>query len=148
MAGDLEDFLRRAAERRQAKVAQQQQQQAAPPQRQPPQYSDRRSERLTRLPNDDDIVIAEDSEESPLNSYAEQLQRVEDSRREAARLQAEVSRKSKVAAAAAQQIEAKAAANKPTGQPALDLIRLMRNPGGIQQAILLREIFERPTHRW
>ena len=35
-----------------------------------------------------------------------------------------------------------------SGHPAQDRIRTLQRPGGIQQAILLREILERPTHRW
>ena len=31
---------------------------------------------------------------------------------------------------------------------AQDLIRLLQQPGGIKQAILLKEILERPEHRW
>jgi hypothetical protein len=35
-----------------------------------------------------------------------------------------------------------------TGDARADLIRLLRQPGGIKQAILLREILDRPIDRW
>ena len=54
MSGDLEDFLKRAAERRQAKAAQQ-----APPKRVPPQYSDSRTERVPRPAPTNDVVEAQ-----------------------------------------------------------------------------------------
>ncbi|MFK8110588.1 MAG: hypothetical protein AB8B91_00210 [Rubripirellula sp.] len=146
MAGDLEDFLRRAAERRQAKAAQQQQQQPPAP-RETPQYTDRRTERLARIPDDEEILTAE-IVEPPTNTYAAQIQRVEDARREASRIQNELQRKQKKQAAKSKRDQKSADAKVMTGHPATDLIRLMRSNGGIQQAILLREIFDRPEHRW
>ena len=34
------------------------------------------------------------------------------------------------------------------GLSAEDLVAMLKRPGGVQQAILLREILDRPEHRW
>ena len=84
MSGDLEDFLRRAAERRQAKAAQQQQQQAAPAKRPRPQYSDRARERVTSVDQADEILTAEIvSAPSPAeDAIASRVRRVEEAKEE------------------------------------------------------------------
>ena len=145
MSGDLEDFLRRAAQRRQAKAAEQQQPAAGqqPPRRQKPQYSDSKTERVARIPEDE--VLAAEVEHDP-NSFAARMQRVEEAKRAAAQAEAEAAEKLKKehgGRTLASILDADS-----SGHPVVDLIRMLRRPGGIQQAILLREILERPTHRW
>ena len=71
MSGDLEDFLRRAAQRRQAKESQQQASQ--PPQRQRPQYSNRRTERMAQPV--EEVVVAEVIEE-PVSPLADAQRRL------------------------------------------------------------------------
>ena len=145
MSGDLEDFLRRAAQRRQAKAAQQQQPpQQQPAQRQPPQYSDRRSERVARIAEDE--VLTAEVVEDDLNSFAARLQRVEEAKRAAKQAEAEAAAKLKKSHGG--RTRASISTATPSGHPAQDLIRMLRQPGGIQQAILLREILDRPEHRW
>jgi hypothetical protein len=145
MPNDLEDFLRRAAQRRQQKAAQEKQQ--APQQRrEPPQYSDSRTERVARSVEPEEPVLVADIVEDPSHSYAARLQQVEDAKRAAAQVQREAKRTANQSAKkAAKQLRRTAAA---TGNPATDLITLLKKPGGMQQAILLREIFDRPEHRW
>ena len=157
MAGDLEEFLKRAAARRQAKT---QQQEAAPPpqraaQRPTPQrsthvseYSDRRRERLVRDPSDSEpILVAEIVQEAP-DPLAKRRQAIEEAKKEAARAEAEA------AGRLAKLQEARGVSGKDnvaltfTGDARADLVRLLRQPGGIKQAILLREILDRPVDRW
>jgi hypothetical protein len=140
MSGDLEDFLRRAAQRRQAKAAQTQQ----PPQRQRPQYSDHKTERVARIP-EDEILTAEIVEDDS-NSFAARLQRVEEAKQAAKKAEAAAAEKLKKAHGGRSRASIATAA--PSGHPAQDLIRMLQQPGGIQQAILLREILDRPKHRW
>lgn len=146
MAGDLEDFLRRAAERRQAKAAADQQEQLQNPQRQRPEYSNRRTERLSQIPDDEEILTAEIVEE-PATTMAAQIQRTEDANRAQARAQSDRAKQMKEDKAQEAR-DTRTAAREAVGLPAMDLIRLLRKPGGIQQAILLREILDRPEHRW
>jgi hypothetical protein len=142
MSGDLEDFLRRAAQRRQAKAAQQQ----PPAPRQRPQYSDRRTERIVRPVEADEILTAEIVEEEDPNSFQARMRRVEEAKRAAAKARAEATPKLKKVKTGQPRSSGVGAAL--SGNPAQDLLRLLRQPGGIQQAILLREIFDRPEHRW
>ena len=147
MADNLEDFLRRAAQRRQEKAAQQAQTGGQPPKRQPPQYSDSRTERVTRtVVHDEPTIAAEIVEEQP-HPMAARMQQLEEAKQVAIKAQKE-------AQARAQQVKAKAARSKrpaevaPSAHPVHELLRTLRQPGGIQQAILLREILDRPVHRW
>lgn len=142
MSGDLEDFLRRAAQRRQAKAAQQQQpaQQQRPRSR--PQYSDSRTERIVQAV-DDDIPVAEVVEDDT-SSLAARRRRLEQSKKAAE--QAEAAKRVRSAKPSAR--PATAATIPLAGSAAQDLLRILRQPGGIKQAILLREILDRPEHRW
>lgn len=147
MSGDLEDFLRRAAQRRQAKAAQQQQQkrQQQPPQRrQPPQYSDRRTERVVRPQETDEILTAEIVDDG--DSIAARMHRLEESKRAAAKAEAEAAKK--IAKATKGRSAKKGGAVALTGNRTVDLVRMLQHSSGIRQAILLREILDRPEHRW
>jgi hypothetical protein len=146
MAGDLEDFLRRAAQRRQQKAQQQKQQQAAPTRGEPPQYSDRRTERITRPVELDEPVLTAEIVEDDLSAHIAQLHRAEQASHAAkqAKLKAQRSKLSSGKGKA----ESRTAKAGSSGVPARDLIHLLRRPGGVQQAILLREILDRPEHRW
>ncbi|MDA9858027.1 hypothetical protein N9D23_07885 [Rubripirellula sp.] len=147
MSGDLEDFLRRAAQRRQAKAAQANQPAAAPRKR--PQYSNSRTERVTRTVETqatDEVLVAEVVDHHSTNQY---------DRRETGtqRQQAETAQKQAEAAAtrsAAGQSSTKndAASSALNSQAGIELLAALRSPGGVRQAILLREILDRPTHRW
>lgn len=144
MSGDLEDFLRRAAQRRQAKAAQQQQPKPKPV-RQRPQYSDRHSERVVDAALVDEPVTAEIVEED-VYPLAEQRRRLEQSRQAAAAAEAEAAKdRAKLKRRAGTQ----STKSLPlTGITAEDLLRLLSSPQGVRQAILLREVLDRPEHRW
>ena len=170
MSGDLEDFLKRAAERRQAKAAQQKQ--SAPPKRVPPQYSDRRTERAPRpvpeaeiveaqvvpAASADNVVVAQTVTENQARSS----QANRSGRRKAVKANAKAP--SRIASEAKSGATASAGGNsnsrpyaqptastdskQPVGFSAEDLVAMLKRPGGVQQALLLREILDRPEHRW
>ncbi|TWT76411.1 hypothetical protein CA13_69050 [Planctomycetes bacterium CA13] len=167
MSGDLEDFLRRAAQRRQAKAGQakagqgnagqakpagasrQRATQQPPPAkstRQRPEYSNSRSERLVR-PVEEEIVVAEIVEDVD-SEWQQRRRRIEEAKRAAKQAQAEVGRQ-------VSKLKKKSTDQTPvpvsplgTGHAIDDLLNLIHRPGGMQQAILLREILDRPEHRW
>ncbi len=155
MSGDLEDFLRRAAQRRQKKSAEPA---ATPPQRRRPEYSDSRRERVT-----EPIEVAEvvdDAVEPELidqmgQSIAEQRKRIREAEQRAADIRAQAKKKAKAAE------KTKTASDKhrvgsrsqppPSGLVVPtrdDLIALLARPDGLRQAIMMKEILERPEHRW
>ena len=158
MAGDLEDFLRRAAARRQAKAGQaaapaqpqpQQQQQQSRAQRARQEYTNRNTERQVRQ---EDIVVAEVVEEDP---FAARRQKIANAKKLAAKARAQANKaenKQKAAKASAKQAAKSASKSKSAakvgpelgGAPIDDLLKLIRQPNGIQQAVLLREILDRP----
>ena len=170
MSGDLEDFLKRAAERRQAKAAQSQQK--TPPKRVPPQYSDSRAERITRPTPDDEIVEAqvvsasgvEDAQVAKLvavNQGRSRTTKPTGQRRAGNagdKKQNRHARQTKTGDSAIAEREpssspydqgAKTSSDQQSiGFSAENLLEMLKSPGGVQQAILLREIFDRPEHRW
>ena len=140
----LEDFLRRAAQRRQAKSAQQSQ---PAPRRQPPQYSDRRTERSVQPREADEVLAAEVVEDDP-NSFSARLRRLEEAKQAAAKAEAEAAKKLAKAGVKRGRSKSSGVALALSGNPTQNLIRMLRHSGGIRQAILLREILDRPEHRW
>ncbi len=175
MSGDLEDFLKRAAERRQAKAAQQKQ--STPQKRVPPQYSDRRMERARRPVPDAEVAEAEvvEAEVVPASSadnvvvakavtgnQDRSTQASRSGRRKPAKTDTaapkQIAREEKSKATAVtdgyskstpySQASATTGSQQSVGFSAEDLVALLKRPGGVQQALLLREILDRPEHRW
>ena len=148
MAGDLEDFLKRAAERRAQKQQQgggaQPHQRPAAQQRPKPQYTESRRERQVRQPIQEAIPVAEIVE--PVNSLAEKQKRLAEAKKRADEARAQ--RGNPQSEATEVLIIEDGDTEIPAGTPAEQLIELIRRPGGIQQAFLLREILERPEQRW
>lgn len=147
MAGDLEDFLRRAAERR----AQKQQQAGGGGGRQTParpkprpQYSDARRERQIRQPVEEAIPVAEIVE--PVNPLAEQERRLAASKKKAAEARERMEQQQRDIHEGV--VEDRGVISIAGGTPAQQLLDLIQRPGGLQQAFLLREILERPEDRW
>ncbi len=86
--------------------------------------------------------IVEEEDES----IASRMRRLEQAKRAAAEAEAELEKKARAAKGGGR---ARARSEKLlTGNPADDLIRMLQQPGGIQRAILLKEILERPEDRW
>ena len=139
MPGDLEEFLKRAAARRQAK--EQQQQAAAPRPTQRPQYSDRRRERVVRPPEVVEPILVAEVVEVP-DSMAQRRHAIEEAKRKAKEAEAEAAKKlAKLKKSAGKSTTSDVTL---TGDARADILRLLKQPGGIKQAILLREILERP----
>ncbi len=87
--------------------------------------------------------VVEDHEDS----ISVRMQRLEAAKRTAAEAEAEVARRKAKRSAHASTFEVRGG-TPYTGHPAQDLLKLLRQPGGLQQAILLKEILDRPEHRW
>jgi hypothetical protein len=140
MSGDLEEFLRRAAERRRERAAQQQaQQEAQQPHRRPrPEYTDRQAERVARameaMAADDEPLMGKPSgEEASSEALPE----------------AHVPPPSPPAPPSPPLESPAGQVGLPTSEvSSKQLMEWMRTPAGLKQAILIREILDRPTHRW
>lgn len=141
MAGDLEDFLRRAAERRRAKAAEPRQPEQRPPRRRP-EYSDSRRERMTQP-----VEVAELVDDEPTAVDAG-LREISARPEQPSRRTSSGSQRRSTTTAMPM---ASTNANAAGGSPVLDtedLIAMLTSVGGLQQAIVLKEILERPEHRW
>lgn len=202
MSNDLEEFLKRAAQRRQANQAKEATQKTAAKQKPASQYSDARSERTIRIePEDDEILMAEiipddvsrmapqrkNSDRSG-SSQRSASSRSNSSQRNSGESPADVQRRPPPRRATerprrAESRSAKAIQNpiqtvNPVGEIApmatgkadrtgsqddfyavrndanmgelnvADLIAALQSPAGFRQAILMKEILDRPTHRW
>ncbi|WP_144058097.1 hypothetical protein [Novipirellula maiorica] len=154
MAGDLEDFLRRAAQRRQANAGNPPAaarpaaaQPAVPEQRKRPQYSNHRTERMIREV-EEEIYVAEVVEDEP-SPWQERQRKIEEAKRAAAEAESMAAKAmDKVKKSGAQASHPLDGGPQMTGNVAADLIRLLHSPQGVQQAVLLREILDRPIDRW
>lgn len=146
MAGDLEDFLKRAAERR----AQKQQQggagsrPTAPKPKPRPEYTQARRERQIRPVVEEAIPIAEIVESTdPMAEKRQRLavakQKADEARSRMAKQQLDIHEPGAVD---------RGVISIAGGTPAEQLLDLIRRPGGIQQAYLLKEILDRPVDRW
>lgn len=174
MSGDIEDFLRRAAQRRQARQGNKPQ---APPQRRRPEYTDARRERLPSRPaEDDDLVVAEVVEE-PMGRKLAELRRAQEQAMREAAAAAETRRVSE--RVADHSLTPRVDSNARTGRgdvpvtplagglakPSVtdateppdefvdpltleELRESLLTPHGLRNAVLMREILDRPEHRW
>ncbi len=159
MAGDLEDFLKRAASRRQAKAAQETQQakkNAAGPAR-AREYTDSRRERTVRQSEDliDDAITGEIVDEIGPSLAEERLamqqQKIAAAKKKAAAIEAATAARRKKEGLPPKLEKAapvQAEGITLTGDLRQDVLRLMTSPVGLQQAFLLKEILDRPDHRW
>ena len=152
MAGDLEDFLKRAAERRAQKQQQaggggadgQRPARPAPKPRPKPEYTEARRERHVRQRYEEPIPVAELVE--PVNPLSEQQRKLAESKKKAAEAREKLAQQQR-------DIHEPQEADRGVisiagGSPAEQLLDLIQRPGGLQQAFLLREILERPEDRW
>ena len=145
MSNDLEDFLRRAAQRRAQKSASQP---APAPSKPRSEYTDRNAERRIRnieveVVDEPLTAIVVEPEEDSLDA---RRRKIEAARVAAAQAEAEAAER--LAKIRATNPTANAPVPVATGNPVEDLLNLIRTPGGIQKAVLLREIIDRPEHRW
>lgn len=162
MPDDIEDFLKRAAQRRQAKSTQPAPVPLAPASSRP-EYTNARLERIPRSRNDDDQpvqAVLVDERESR-ESVARQLRAADQQRLQAVRVTAArraggtvkpvepAVQPSYAAAERAPSIAPQTARGDNMGFTAADrLVTMLQKPEGMFQAILLQEILQRPEHRW
>ncbi len=140
MSGDLEEFLRRAAERRRERAAQQQAQQEAQQHRRSPrpEYTDRQAERVARA------WEAQAIEDEPMMGEPISDEAIVPTAREAS------GQPPATPANPSPPLKSPSAQGGPPLAEASpeELMEWMRTPAGLKQAILIREILDRPTHRW
>ncbi len=146
MSNDLEEFLRRAAERRRAK-----QEKKPPPARpsSPPQYTDARSERVVReeVIEDDELPVATLVQDLTPHSLAAPGERSLSTHPMEGTANVRLDGLRPDVAAASTPVLPHTRRDVEQPSPG-DLVKLLRSPGGLRQAILLREVFDRPQHRW
>ncbi|WP_153555720.1 hypothetical protein [Roseimaritima sediminicola] len=161
MAGDIEEFLRRAAERRQQRARQRNAQQRQHTERpSAPQYTDRNRERVPQTP----IPVAPLAE--PVSHQAEPLMAeiIEDDEQETLLKRGQARRIERDAKAAKERSDRKNRSqgrrsegrSSETGSTAQhseikateELLRMLRSPQGIRQAVLLKEILEPRSNVW
>lgn len=169
MSGDLEDFLLRAARRRQDKVNEDQSREARADalrtkQQVQSQYSDRRSERRVQL-DVDDVMEAEVIESGIVEAEIVQTTKttaggligVSNSTKgqqsigvEASSIALSGDRSPRQERAVGSHSSNRSASRGEQADPlnSLELVELLGKPGGVHQALLLKEIIDRPTHRW
>ena len=154
---NIEDFLKRAAQRRQSKTVPAPQ----PPSGRRPEYTDARTERGPRHRSEEESAPLQAIlvDEVPSQSVAEQLRAAEQQRLQALRAAAARRAGGVVKPAAAQSASVstpRAASVAPqiltsndAGFTAADrLVTMLQHPEGMLQAILLNEVLKRPEHRW
>ncbi len=173
MSGDIEDFLRRAAERRQARQANK----SAPPATASsrPEYSDTRRERTPQARDDDDELVVAEVIEEPLSRKLAELKRAQataQAMREAsgrtesqpgpsgsppiggthsAESQRPATRASILSpsrSTASQSVTSQAPGPDLQSVAIGDLHEALKTPQGLRSAILMHEILDRPEHRW
>lgn len=145
MAGDIEDFLKRAAQRRQVKAAEQARR-PEPPQPSRPRYSNIRSERVVIPVEDADEILTAELIEDDTDSISNRMKRLAEAKRVAAAGAEEAG--DRMRESRGMLSRSKIVKKQFTGNPVQDLLSTLNHPGGLQQAILLREILDRPEHRW
>ena len=154
MSGDLDDFLRRAAKRRQAAAGggggggqrrgTQHGSGGSRPRR--PEYTDSRTERLPQAgrteEEPEELVLGEILDEH--DELAKKQAAVRAARKHAAEAAADAKKHSEQARQADRDRPV-----APLGSnPGQELMRMLKQPAGLRQAMLLKEILDRPEHRW
>lgn len=157
MADNIEEFLRRAAERRQAKAAQTPVPAPAPTR---PEYTNSRTERIVQAEVIEEVplqaILVESPEQGESVPQHVRMHQVERARVQKSRKQKKGEGTVKPVAPPATVITSADAVNSATQltdssateNPVHQLIQMMKRPGGMTQAIIMNEILTRPDHRW
>lgn len=148
MAGDIEEFLRRAAERRQQRANQRnvQQQQAARPAA--PQYTDRAAERVPRPAPVYQPPVQVQQVEPLMAEVIEDDEHESMSNRRKTREAADQSKIDTELQRHSHEGEFERSQKGQQSSAVSDLVRLLKSPNGMKQAILLREILEPRSNMW
>jgi hypothetical protein len=175
MSSELEDFLKRAAQRRAEHAAvrgETQERQQRQAQQRKPEYTDRNRERTPMLLEDDEEIIVAEVVASGLDNALSkdsvfQHTSVGSGELSSLRTADAPTHQSSLApvpppreyqspsnwaakapvAATVQQGKAGTDQKAASGE-ATTLVRMLKSPAGIRQAFLMREIFDRPMDRW
>ncbi|QDV70290.1 hypothetical protein Poly24_40100 [Rosistilla carotiformis] len=151
MSDDIEAFLRRAAQRRKEQAAKK----AAPVAKPRPEYTDSRAERKIREIRPEDLVEPEIVED-----YSAGISQLTNRHLQGEHLANAVGQADDKMDAHIQKVfdhqvgqlpndpAPSAAQSIAEGEIAKTLIALLQSSQGVQQAFLLHDIIERPTHRW
>ena len=163
MPDDIEDFLKRAAQRRQAKASQSTPPKPAQLAPQRPEYTSARSERIPRNRPENErpmqAILIEDEVVEPVAKHITALQkeRLRVAKEAATRraggtvrpVDQKVVSQAYVVPDRAPNVAPKVTTGDDNGFTATDrLVTMLRQPEGMMQAILLNEILTRPEHRW
>ena len=153
MADDIEEFLRRAAQRRKQKANQS----AEPPRRPKPEYSNARTERQVEV-IEADVVEAKVIEEPSIGSLssrhlrdshlAEKVSLADDKMDEHIHQVFDHQVGGLASSSQSDRMPDETADDKVPENYVDALVGMLSSSTGLQQAILVREIFDRPTHRW
>lgn len=168
MQDDLEDFLARAAKRRADKANRQRGEEIRSESRRinqeiRSQYSDSRSERVVKVDDYEEEIfeaelVGEDlAQAEQLSSRSSKHRSTGD--RETGRLKQvkspansrSIHQNVKPASDSGvenSEVEKSRSRDHVTGIHSLELVQMLSRPGGIRQAFLLKEIIDRPLHRW
>lgn len=149
MAGDLEDFLRRAAQRRAETAGAR----PKPPQQQPPrrpEYTDRNRERSMSTKDVDEEVVIADIVPPAVEAARNVRVRTASTPPHSESRPKILLEPAPVKAPRAPHVASQVTENPDVAASATvqALLRLMTDPNGIRQAILAREILDPPHHRW
>ena len=175
MSSELDDFLKRAAQRRAEHAAvrgETQERQQRQAQQRKPEYTDRNRERTPMLLDDDEEIIVAEVVPSGLGSTLSQDSVFQHSTIGSGELSSlktadEAPHQTNLApipppreyqspsnwaekapvAVTVQQGKAGTDQEAASGE-ASTLVRMLKSPAGIRQAFLMREIFDRPMDRW
>lgn len=142
MANDLEDFLRRAAAKRQANVKTQPRPPASPPKHQ-----------LTSHPEviEADVIYEATIVEKAAPTAYDQVAYDETAFEHSDYQHKTFAREGydqMPAGSSGSSSRGSAASRAETAVTTDELLELLRRPGGVKQAVLLKEILDRPDHRW
>lgn len=170
MQDDLEDFLARAAKRRADKANRQRGEEIRSESRRinqeiQSQYSDSRSERVVKVDDYEEEIfeaelVGEDlaqaqmlssgSSEHPstgLDRETSRLKQIKSAEANSRSIHQNVKSASK-SSLENPKVEKSRSRDHVTGIHSLELVQMLSRPGGIRQAFLLKEIIDRPLHRW
>lgn len=147
MANDLEDFLRRAAAKRRAnaKLPPQTRPDVTPPKHQLTSHPDVVEAEVVR-----EVTVAQKAEPTAYDQVAYDESAYEHGDYQHKTFAREGYDKMPTGGSGASpKSDSDSAASKANSEVTADeILALLRRPGGIKQAVLLKEILERPDHRW
>jgi hypothetical protein len=142
MADDIEAFLKRAAQRRQAAANAQPSAPPTPPRPPKPEYTNSRTERLAKpfAAQEEPVLEAEIVyDENPANLIVDQADE---------RMAEHIQQSFTSDIGQFSPTDSAGAKTNVTSAGVSELAKLLQQTDGLKMAVLLREVLDRPTHRW